>query len=250
MAGQVVVSGSHGGRYPAMLTAAAGARAAIFNDASRGLDDSGVAGVSWLQTVGIPAAAVGHLTARIGDGRSTLDDGRLTEVNDEAAGLGCRPGMPAAEAAALLLAAPDPGEPAQLTVPEEARHALEADGCLDAVALDSASLVAPEDADALVFCGSHGALVGGRPETALRHPVRLAVFNDAGGGPDGRGRTRLGALADRDIAAATVSSTSARLGDGRSTYATGVLSEVNEVARRQGLVPGMPARAATEAICR
>jgi hypothetical protein len=250
MDGQVVVSGSHGGRYPAVLTAAAGARAAIFNDASRGLDDSGIAGVAWLGTVGVPAAAVGHLTACIGDGGSSLNEGRLTEINDPAAALGCRPDMPAWAAAQLLRVAPDPSAAAHHAVPDEARHELAADGDVRAVALDSASLVAPADADAVVFCGSHGALIGGRPEMALRHPVRLAIFNDAGGGPDGRGRTRLGALADRRIAAATVSAATARLGDGRSTYATGVLSEVNEVARRQGLVPGMPARDATEAIRR
>ncbi len=46
------------------------------------------------------------------------------------------------------------------------------------------------------------------------------------------------------IAAATVSCHTARIGDGRSTYDTGVLSRVNATAARLELKEGMSAREA------
>jgi hypothetical protein len=63
--GAVVVNGSHGGLYAAYLAAKLGVAAAIFNDAGVGRDRAGIAGLDYLAALGIPAAAVGHLTARI-----------------------------------------------------------------------------------------------------------------------------------------------------------------------------------------
>ncbi|HEV2334717.1 MAG TPA: hypothetical protein VGS13_04415, partial [Stellaceae bacterium] len=111
-------------------------------------------------------------------------------------------------------------------------------------ALDSASLVAPEHHDAIVLTGSHGGLLGGRPETALKYDVRAAFYNDAGIGIDEAGVSRLPALDRRGIAAATVSAASARIGDARSTYEDGILSRVNARAAALDLKPDMPAREA------
>ena len=74
--------------------------------------------------------------------------------------------------------------------------------------------------------------------------VFAAFFNDAGGGKDGAGFARLPVLDERGIAAATVWSASARIGDGRSTYEDGVLSRVNETGARLGIAEGMSAREA------
>jgi hypothetical protein len=49
-------------------------------------------------------------------------------------------------------------------------------------------------------------------------------------------------LEQRGIAAGTVTCNSARIGDGRSTYDTGVLSRINEIARRLELREGMSVR--------
>jgi hypothetical protein len=108
-------------------------------------------------------------------------------------------------------------------------------------ALDSASLVAPEHHDAIVITGSHGGLLGGRPETALKYDVRAAFYNDAGIGIDDAGVSRLPALDRRGIAALTVAAASARIGDARSSYEDGVLSRVNGSAAALGLKPGMTA---------
>jgi hypothetical protein len=239
--GAVVVNASHGGIYAAYLAAKLGAAAAIFNDAGIGRDRAGIAGLDYLQELGIAAATVGHHTARIGDGADMTARGVITHANGLAEAFGCRPGMACREAAAALQAAgparhaPPPAlEAAFLLFPEPP----------PVWALDSASLVTPEHHDAIVITGSHGGLLGGRLETALKYDVRAAFYNDAGIGIDEAGVSRLPALDQRGIAAATVSAESARIGDARSTYEDGILSRVNARAAAFGLAAGMPAREA------
>ncbi len=118
------------------------------------------------------------------------------------------------------------------------------------VAVDSASLVRAEDQGAIVVTGSHGGLLGGKPEGALRVDARAALFNDAGVGIDDAGIGRLPVLATRGIAAATVAADSARIGDAHSTFADGRLSRVNRVAARYDAVVGMPAREFVDRVIR
>jgi hypothetical protein len=237
--GAVIVNASHGGIYAAYLAAKLGAAAAIFNDAGIGRDDAGIGGLDYLNALGIPAAAVGHSTARIGDGADMLKRGVITHANTLAAALGVHAGLRCRDAAEAL-------RHAEPTAPEPP-SALEAAFLIvtepPAVwALDSASLVAPEHRDAIVLTGSHGGLLGGRPETALKYDVRAAFYNDAGIGIDEAGVSRLPALDERRIPAATVSAISARIGDARSTYEDGIISRVNRHAAGLGLAPGMTAR--------
>jgi len=109
-------------------------------------------------------------------------------------------------------------------------------------ALDSASLAGPEQVGAIVATGSHGGLLGGRPDTALKIDALAALFNDAGIGVDEAGVTRLPTLDSRGIAAGTVAAASARIGDARSTYEDGVLTRINPCAAAFGVAPGMSAR--------
>jgi hypothetical protein len=240
-AGAVVVNGSHGGIYAAYLAARLGAAAAIFNDAGVGRDGAGIGGLDYLEALGVPAATIGHDTARIGDGADMLARGIITHANPLARASGVRPGMSCHDAAAALQRA----QPARRDPPPALEGAfLVVDERPQVWALDSASLVAPEHFDAIVLTGSHGGLLGGRPETALKYDVRAAFYNDAGIGIDEAGVSRLPALDRRGIAAATVSAESARIGDARSTFEDGVLSRVNAHAAALGLAPGMTARAA------
>ena len=109
-------------------------------------------------------------------------------------------------------------------------------------ALNSASLVLPEHKNAIVVTGSHGGLLGGKPETAIKYDVLGALYNDAGVGKDDAGVSRLPALAARGIAAAAVAAASARIGDARSTYEDGIVSRVNTRAAALGLRQGLSAR--------
>src|SRR5205807_3588577 len=91
--GAVVVNASHGGIYAAYLAAKLGAAAAIFNDAGVGRERAGIGGLDYLQKLGVPAATVGHATARIGDGADMLARGIISHANPLAMTLGVRPGM-------------------------------------------------------------------------------------------------------------------------------------------------------------
>jgi hypothetical protein len=238
-AGAVVVNASHGGVYAAYLAAKLTAVAAIFNDAGVGRDGAGIGGLDYLEALGIAAATVGHETARIGDGADMMASGVITHANRLAAALGVHPGQPCRDAAALLQQA----SPSERAAPEAIEGAFLLVAEKPPVwALDSASLVLPEHKDAIVITGSHGGLLGGKPETALKYDVLGALYNDAGIGKDAAGVSRLPALDARGIAAATVSAASARIGDARSTYEDGIVSRVNARAASLGLRAGMTAR--------
>jgi hypothetical protein len=240
--GAVVVAGSHAGVYPARWLAALGIAAVVLNDASGGREGAGVAGLDLLDACGVPATAVSHLSARIGDGRDCLERGVLSHVNKQAAGQGCLVGESCHRAverlrggrwATALTGGASPGP--------ESRHLL-ATGMPEVWAVDSAALLRPQDAGQILLTGSHGGLLGGRAASAAKAPVRAIVYNDAGIGIDDAGIGRLAALDERDIVAATVSAASARIGDGLSTYGEGILSAVNRSAAALGIAVGLSAR--------
>mgnify|MGYP003153081897 CR=1 FL=1 len=225
---RVVVSGSHGGLYPGYLAAKAGLRAVVLNDAGGGLDGAGVAGIHALDQAGMAAAAVSHLSARIGDAGDMMARGVISTVNAIAADLGVITGMTCAKAAERLAHAAIPT--GRLSPVDEGRRLITRDGGPDMALVDSASLVMAEDTRRIVITGSHGGLVGGAPARALKTAAALAVFNDAGGGIEDAGLTRLPALDTRGIPAVTVAHTSARIGDAASAWETGVISHANAAA--------------------
>ena len=102
--------------------------------------------------------------------------------------------------------------------------------------IDSAALIMPDMAGAVVVTGSHG----GDSAAAFALAVRpfLVVFNDAGGGLDDAGMSGLRMLQEAGIAAATVAHTSARIGHASSTWNEGIISHVNASAAALGLSPG------------
>lgn len=242
---RTVVCGSHGGLFSAALAVSLGVRAIVLNDAGVGKDRAGIAGLDLLDKHGIPAATVGHLTADIANGESSLRRGVLSHVNSVARQLGCAPGMPTIEATRLLSRSPSTSSTPRRPPPSESRHLLR-NRKPRVWALDSASLVRPDDVGDILLTGSHGELIGGRPETALKADALAAVFNDAGRARQNRLPGRLATLDERGIAAATVDVHSARIGDGRSTYFEGVLSAVNETAAALGAERGTTARGFTD----
>jgi hypothetical protein len=92
-AGCVLVSGSHGGNSAGRFALQARPLLAVFNDAGIGKDEAGVAALALLQQAGVAACAVAHGSARIGEARSTLDDGVISRANAAAVALGARPGQ-------------------------------------------------------------------------------------------------------------------------------------------------------------
>ncbi|MCD8351377.1 MAG: hypothetical protein LUC93_12285 [Planctomycetaceae bacterium] len=237
--GAVIVTASHGGEYPAYLAAKMRVRAAVFNDAGVGKAGAGVAGLTYLDRLAIPAAAVSHTSARIGHGDDTLHRGGLSHVNKAAEALGCVVGMPCIEAVERLRTAA--WSRPELPAASEARQTI-IHNPIPVVLIDSASLVLPEDSGSIVVTGSHGGLLGGHAPSALKYDAVAAFYNDAGMGLDNAGISRLPALDARNIAGFTVSAQSARIGVAVSTYQEGIISAVNSAARRYGAEVGMKAR--------
>jgi hypothetical protein len=100
-------------------------------------------------------------------------------------------------------------------------------------------MLEPGDAGAIAITGSHAALFRGRPDGVIGPDVFAVFFNDAGGGLDNAGISRLPTLDERGIVAGAVAAASAPIGDSRRIYNDGVLSHVNETAATLGGRPGM-----------
>ena len=247
--GAIAIAASHGGVYAAHVALQAGVVGLVLNDAGVGLARAGIGGLAYCDTWRIPCATVDYRSARIGDGSDCAARGVVSHLNDAAARLGICVGMAALEAAQRMRATDSaPATPAAL--PEESRQVVLLPGARRPLVMaDSAGLVGPADADAVVITGSHGGLLGGRPETAIKADVFAAFYNDAGIGMDDAGVSRLPALDARGIAGGTVAANSARIGDARSTFETGVLSRVNGVAAARGACEGMRARDFAELMC-
>ncbi len=241
--GCAAIAASHGGVYAAYLAAKAGVKAVILCDAGVGREQAGIGGLDWLEQLGVPAAAIGHRSARIGDGADCAQRGIITFANSRAMSFGVAPGMSARDALERMDKAnlpPCPEPPKS----EERRFRLnEAEtGGVRVHAINSAGLVLPEDEGHIVATGSHGALLGGKPETAIKIPVFAALYNDADFGMDDAGTGRLPVLDARGIAGACVSAWSARVGDGQSTYRNGYVTAVNKRAAQCGGEIGISAK--------
>lgn len=236
VAGKVLVAGSHGGVIAAYLGAKAGVHALVLNDAGVGKDRAGIAGLIYLEAIGMAAAAVDCMSARIGDGADMLARGVISHANAYAALCGVVAGQACRDAAERMRSASPPrsGPPRYA----EGRWRV-AGGPPEVWALDSVGKLEPEDAGRILIIGSHGALLGGRRESALGVDAVAAVFNDAGVGADRIGITHLPVLAARGIPAATVDCMSARIGDGRSMWQSGLISHMNALASQAGVVRGM-----------
>jgi hypothetical protein len=235
--GRVVVSGSHGGLYPAAVASRAGIRAVIFNDAGTGLEKAGIAGVTGLDRVAMAAAAVDCMSCHIGSADDTLARGIIGFANGQARNLGIEPGQSVDEAVRRLAGAAAPV--GVLEAVDEARQQVVLPGWSRPIHLvDSASLVDGRDVGRIVIAGSHGGLIGGNPDRAIKALVGVVVFNDAGTGRDSIGISRLPVLDDKGVAAVTVSCDTARIGDANSALQTGVVSAANRSAQDLGARAG------------
>lgn len=247
-AGCVVVSGSYGGQYNAYHAGKWGLRGVVLNDAGVGSNEAGIDGLPYLDTIGLPAATADAMTCHIADGEHMLAHGTISHVNEAAAALGCAVGDSVRACVERMQAA----SPRSGTLPPIAggrRYVLsEGGGKRKVIALDAAPLLEPADAGTIAVTGSHAALFRGKPDGVVSADVHAIFFNDAGVGLDGAGIARLPTLDERGITAGAVDCNSAPIGNARAIYADGVLSHVNETAKRHGAKPGMALKAFIETI--
>jgi len=95
----VIVTGSHCGINSGEYLTHNNIKGTIGNDAGIGKENAGIAGLKLLEEHGIPAAAVSSMSARIGNGTSTYEQGKISAANELAKKLGITVGMTAKEAA-------------------------------------------------------------------------------------------------------------------------------------------------------
>ena len=239
-AGAVILAGSHGAIYAGYLAASAGPRGIILNDAGVGRDKAGISSLDYLQDLGIAAATVGHTTGRIGDGEDMYTRGIVSYTNAIADSFGCVVGENADACARKMRKAPQfTGEAPPHA---EGRYKLHSEPQEPNVwGLDSASLLKPTDTGQIVVIGSHGAILAANRAKgqAIYQPVLAAVFHDAGVGRDKAGLSRLPVMDQQGVPGATVSHVSARIGDAKSIWDTGIISHVNELATSWGARAGI-----------
>ena len=98
----------------------------------------------------------------------------------------------------------------------------------------------------IVVSGSHS----GRNAVgyAIDAKVGALISNDAGFGRDNAGVSGLEVLQAAGIAGAAVAHTSARIGEGQSTWDDGVISTANALAVQAGVTPGQTTREACAAL--
>tara|TARA_R110002110_G_scaffold395138_2_gene609593 strand:+ start:89060 stop:89878 length:819 start_codon:yes stop_codon:yes gene_type:complete len=235
--GKVAIAASHGAIHAGYLGARAGLRGIILHDAGIGRDAAGINSLPYLDEYTVAGAMVDHQSAQIGDGASMAATGIISHVNETARAAGCEPGQASIACARAMQAAPGrTGSPALL---DEARFLIrDRPGAPRVIGCDSVSLVGPDDAGEIVITASHGELLREAPRWGARPDVLAAVFNDAGS----EFPTRLPDLDTRGIAGATVAADSARIGEAMSTYEDGIISHVNETARKFGATPGISCR--------
>jgi hypothetical protein len=239
-AADVVVNASYCGVLPARFVGRHRPRGAIGVDCAIGKEGAGIAGLWYLEALGIPAAAADVATVELGNGADLYQTGVVSRANAVAAAIGVVAGMPVREAALLLLesAAPELAaeEVTHRTVVVEEPH-----GAI--ICTDSIAFGLPEDLGRNVLCTA-----GHTGRSSVPYLTKVAprgfICSDGGVGKNRSGVAGLDLVAPHGLSGATVDARSARMGDGLSTYFDGVISAFNEGARRCGVRVGQPAREA------
>ena len=236
----VLVTASYIGVLPARLVHDHLPQAVIGFDGGVGPQGSNIAGLWYFEALNVPAAAVDVMGVILGDGVDVYHNGRISFLNRPAADCGVVVGIPAHEAARLMLEH-EPASPSAYQVTNR-RVVHETPAGRQIVVTDS--IVFGLEADrrnVLVTAGHTG-------RSGARHILKVMPFgficSDGGRGRDDSGMAGLEITAAEGIAGATVDAHRARMGDGMSTYDDGIISAANRLAAACGVRVGMTAREA------
>jgi len=95
----IIITGSHSGANSSEYLIGCNIKGVIGSDGGIGKNDAGIAGLKDLDDKGIPAATVSSMSAHIGNGTSTYEQGKISAANETAKKIGITVGMSAKEAA-------------------------------------------------------------------------------------------------------------------------------------------------------
>lgn len=233
----VVVNASYSGVLPARFLAARAPAGSIGLDCAVGPQGASIAGLWYLEARDIPAATVDVSGVLLGDGVDVWTHGRISFLNQPARDLGVREGQDVEAAARAMLSAAVVA-PASASDVTNRRTVLEHPSGRTVVCTDSIAFGLPEDRGrtVLVTAGHTGRSAVPYLETFMPHAF---ICSDGGMGRDRSGVAALPVLAARGVAGAAVDARTARMGDATSSWETGVISAVNDLARAAGVREGM-----------
>ncbi len=237
----VVVAASYCGVLPARFVGRHHPKGLVGVDCGIGPEGASIAGLWYLEALNTPAAVVAVAGVLLGNGEDVYRRGTISRANRPAMDCGVEEGMSAATASRCMLEE-DPGAPDPSEVTNREVVFTSVSG-RQVVCIDSIAFALREDAghNVLVTAGHTGRSAVPYLEAAMPYGF---ICSDGGMGRDRSGVAGLAMVEPMGLAGATVDATTARMGDGHSTYEDGVISAVNRWARDAGVEIGMPAREA------
>ena len=228
----ICINSSYCGVLPARFIAEASPRGAIGMDCGIGPEGSAIAGLWYLEALGMPAAVADVMTAHLGNGVHLFDHGVISFMNQPAADCGLIAGMAVTEAAMLMLEQ-DPISATASGITNRTVMEESADG-RHVIATDSIAFGIDEDTgrNVLVTAGHTG-------RSAVPYLRRWSpwgfICSDGGRGMDDSGMAGLTIVEADGLAGATADARTARMGSGLSHYHDGIISAANGPARDRGV---------------
>jgi hypothetical protein len=233
----VVVPASYVGVLPARMMAIHRPRGVIGHSACVGKDGAGIAGLWYLEALGIPAATCDGMTAELGNGEDLYQSGVIAHVNYPAERCGVRPGMTVAQAAELLL----DNDPDDTEVGNKIRREIKEEGPdgRRVVVTDSIVWAYPEDEgrSVLVTAGHTGR--SGAKFLIEANPWGF-ICHDGGMSKNRSGISGLDTAAEAGLAGACIDGDTSPIGDAFRGYDEGRISALNAPAAARGVEVGMP----------
>lgn len=237
----VVVPASYIGVLPARMVAIHRPRGVIGHDACVGKDGAGIAGLWYLEALGIAAACADGMTAEMGNGEDLYRSGVVKHLNYVAEICGVEAGMTVADAADVLL----DNDPTDTEVGNKVRRRVveSHESGRRVVVTDSIVWAYPEDeqTSVLVTAGHTGR--SGAKFLLEANPWGF-ICHDGGMSKNRSGIAGLATADDAGLAGACIDGNTAPIGDAFLGYEIGLISARNEAAARRGVTEGMTVKEA------
>ena len=240
----VVVPSSYLGVLPARLMAPHRPRAVIGHDGCIGKDGAGIAGLWYLEAIGIPAAAADGMSAELGNGIDLYETGIISRVNILAERAGVTEGMSVSEAAEILIS----NDPGDITAGTKIRResVLTSDTGREIIVTDSIVFALPEDSKNVLVTAGHTGRSGAK--FLLEVSPHGFICSDGGMSKNKAGIAGLETTEAHGLAGACCDAWSAPVGDAFKAYYEGSISACNQPARDRGVEVGMSVRDAALAL--
>jgi uncharacterized protein YunC (DUF1805 family) len=242
----VVVPSSYLGVLPARLMAPHQPRAVIGHDGSIGKDGAGIAGLWYLEALGIPAAAADGMSAELGNGLDLYETGVISRVNILAERCGVSESMSVRDAAELLI----DNDPGDVSAGTKIRREVMAtsDSGRQIVVTDSIVFARPEDSNNVLVTAGHTGRSGAK--FLLEVSPHGFICSDGGMSKNNAGIAGLDITAEHGLAGACCDAWTAPVGDAFKAFEEGRISACNGPARERGVEVGMSVRDAAYALLR